>query len=63
MPPSLADAPAGSVYLATCSKSDGLAAAKDVLGEEHVLELGSHRVDLPLLPADAGRAGLGLAAV
>lgn len=49
VPPSLADAPAGSVYLATCSKSDGLAAAKDVLGEEHVLELGSHRVDLPML--------------
>jgi riboflavin biosynthesis pyrimidine reductase len=49
VPPSLSDAPAGSVYLATCSRSDGLAAAKDVLGEEHVLELGSHRVDLPLL--------------
>lgn len=49
VPPSLVDAPAGSVYLATCSKSDGLESAKEILGADHVLELGSHRVDLPLL--------------
>lgn len=49
VPPAFEGAPAGSVYLATCSRSDGLESAKEVLGEEHVLELGSHRVDLPLL--------------
>jgi riboflavin biosynthesis pyrimidine reductase len=49
VPESLQAAPAGSVYLATCSRSDGLESAKEVLGDGHVLELGSHRVDLPLL--------------
>lgn len=49
VPESLQGAPAGSVYLATCSRSDGLASAKEILGADHVLELGSHRVDLPLL--------------
>lgn len=49
VPESLQGAPAGSVYLATCSRSDGLESAQEVLGADHVLELGSHRVDLPLL--------------
>ena len=57
VPPSLAGAPVGSVYLATCSRSDGLASAKEVLGEKHVLELGSHRVDLPLLKQTLAERG------
>lgn len=51
VPESLQGAPAGSVYLATCSRSDGLPAAREILGDEHILELGSHRVDLPQLKA------------
>lgn len=49
VPETLQDAPAGSVYLATCERSDGIDTARAVLGEEHVLTLGTHRVDLPLL--------------
>ena len=57
VPESLQGAPAGSVYLATCSRSDGLASAREILGEEHILELGSHRVDLPLLKATLAERG------
>ena len=49
VPEKLRGAPAGSVYLATCSRSEGIDEAREMLGEEHVLTLGSHRVDLPLL--------------
>ena len=57
VPPSLQDAPAGSVYLATCSKSDGLAKATEILGEDHIMTLGSHRVDLPLLKQTLAERG------
>ena len=57
VPESLRDAPAGSVYLATCSRSDGVDSAREILGEEHVLTLGSHRVDLPLLKKDLAERG------
>ncbi|MEQ4498461.1 MAG: dihydrofolate reductase family protein [Nocardioides kribbensis] len=59
VPPSLVGAPAGSVYLATCSRSDGIEKARATLGEEHVLTLGSHRVDLPLLKATLAERGWG----
>ncbi|CAI9403476.1 dihydrofolate reductase family protein [Nocardioides sp. T2.26MG-1] len=49
VPDSLRDAPRGSVLLATCGTAEGLGAARDLLGAEQVLVLGSHRVDLPLL--------------
>ncbi|KQP65687.1 dihydrofolate reductase family protein [Nocardioides sp. Leaf285] len=59
VPPSLVGAPAGSVYLATCARSDGIEKARATLGEEHVLTLGSHRVDLPLLKATLAERGWG----
>ncbi len=49
VPEGLRDAPRGSVLLATCSAAEGLDVARDLLGPEQVLVLGSHRVDLPLL--------------
>ncbi len=49
VPQTLRGAPAGSVWMATCTSSDGIDEARALLGEEHVLTLGSHRVDLPLL--------------
>jgi riboflavin biosynthesis pyrimidine reductase len=49
VPPGLRDAPAGSVLLATCGSAEGLDEARELLGAEQVLVLGSHRVDLPLL--------------
>ncbi|MCL8027602.1 dihydrofolate reductase family protein [Nocardioides bruguierae] len=56
VPEKLRDAPQGSVYLATCSRSDGLAEATEILGEDHIIILGSHRVDLPMLKSElAGR--------
>lgn len=51
VPESLRGAPAGSVLMATCSLSDGIDEARELLGDEHVLTLGSHRVDLPGLKA------------
>lgn len=51
VPTTLRGAPPGSVWLATCATSDGIDEARALLGEEHVLTLGSHRVDLPLLRA------------
>ena len=47
----------GSVYMATCSRSDGVDAARELLGEEHVLTLGSHRVDLALLKKELADRG------
>lgn len=46
VPERLRGAPAGSVLLATCSTADGLGEARELLGADHVLVLGSHRVDL-----------------
>ncbi|MBZ5734962.1 dihydrofolate reductase family protein [Nocardioides sp. TRM66260-LWL] len=59
VPETLRGAPAGSVYLATCSKSDGIDEAREILGEEHVLTLGSHRVDLPQLKQTLADRGWG----
>ncbi len=46
VPPSLAEAPQGRLLMATVSSSPGLAEARDRLGAENVLVLGSHRIDL-----------------
>ena len=49
VPPRLRGAEPGRVLMATCEHAEHLAEARARLGEEHVLVLGSHRVDLPLL--------------
>jgi riboflavin biosynthesis pyrimidine reductase len=49
VPERLRDAPPGSVLMATCGAAEGVGRARDLLGADQVLVLGSHRVDLPLL--------------
>ncbi len=49
VPPTLAACPPGQVLVATCAHAPHLAAARQVVGEEQVLVLGSHRVDLAAL--------------
>ena len=49
LPDQLRDAPAGRVLLATCAAADGLDEARARLGDDHVLVLGQHRVDLVAL--------------
>ena len=51
VPPGLRDAEAGRALLATCADSPGLAAARETLGEEHVLVVGEHDVDASALRA------------
>ena len=46
VPDRLRGAPPGSVLLATCAAAEGVDEARDLLGADHVLVLGSHRVDL-----------------
>ena len=46
VPARLRGAPAGSVLLATCAAAEGLEEQRELLGPDHVLVLGSHRVDL-----------------
>jgi riboflavin biosynthesis pyrimidine reductase len=49
VPPTLRDRPPGQVLLATCEQATGLAEARQLLGSQQVMVLGSHRVDLTLL--------------
>lgn len=49
VPPTLTDSPPGRVLLATVGQAPGLGRARELLGEENVLVLGSHRVDLGAL--------------
>ena len=49
VPEALRDAEPGRVLLATCSHAPGLDEALAILGDAHVLVLGSHRVDLAQL--------------
>ena len=49
VPERLRDAPSGSVLLATCAHAERLEQARATLGPDHVLVLGSHRVDLEAL--------------
>jgi riboflavin biosynthesis pyrimidine reductase len=51
VPPTLRDAPRGRVLMATVASSDGLAAARESLGEENVMELGEDEIDLAALKA------------
>jgi len=58
VPPRLRGAPAGAVSLATCAAAEQLAEAREILGEEHVLVLGQHRVDLAALKRTLAECGL-----
>ncbi|MDF9716525.1 dihydrofolate reductase family protein [Nocardioides sp. ChNu-99] len=49
VPAGLRGAEPGRVILATCAAADGLAEAREALGEDNVLVLGSHSVDLVAL--------------
>jgi riboflavin biosynthesis pyrimidine reductase len=49
VPQGLRTAPSGSVLMATCGAAERLDEARELLGAEQVLVLGSHRVDLALL--------------
>ena len=53
----------GPVLLATCSAADGLGASTELLGEDNVMVLGSHRVDLARMRSRARRARLPPAAL
>ncbi|WP_242497981.1 dihydrofolate reductase family protein [Nocardioides glacieisoli] len=57
LPPTLADAPRGRILMATVASSDGLAAAREALGEENVLVLGDDEIDLALLKSELGDRG------
>lgn len=46
VPPTQRGAARGSVLMATVSGAPGLEEARDLLGSDHVLVLGSHRIDL-----------------
>jgi riboflavin biosynthesis pyrimidine reductase len=57
LPPTLRDAPRGRILMATVGSSDGLAAAREALGEENVLVLGDDAIDLVVLKAELARRG------
>lgn len=57
VPPTLRGAPRGRILMATVASADGLAAAREELGEEHVLVLGEDEVDLALLKATLAERG------
>lgn len=57
VPAGLRDGRPGQVLLATCRHAPGLAAARSQLGDEHVLALGGHRVDLGLLKDELAARG------
>jgi riboflavin biosynthesis pyrimidine reductase len=46
VPPTLVGGPPGSVLVATCSASPNIDEVKSLVGEEHVLVVGEHNVDL-----------------
>ena len=58
VPPRLRDAAPGEVLMVTCSAAEHLAGARDVLGAEHVLVVGGHRVDLAAMVAGLADRGL-----
>ncbi len=49
VPPTLRGCEPGQLLVATCAQAPGLDEARDLVGEEHCLVLGSHRVDLMAL--------------
>ena len=58
VPPTLAACPPGQVLVATCAHAPQLARARELLGDEHVLVFGSHRVDLGALRDQLVERGL-----
>lgn len=58
VPDRLRGGPPGSVLLATCAAAELVDEARGLLGDEHVLVLGSHRVDLAALKRSLADRGL-----
>lgn len=58
VPDKLRGAPPGSVLMATTASADGLAEARRLLGDDHVLVLGDDEVDLALLKETLAGRGL-----
>jgi riboflavin biosynthesis pyrimidine reductase len=58
VPDLLREAEPGRVLVATCRAASALEEARAVLGEENVLVLGGHRVDLPALKDQLAERGL-----
>ena len=52
VPPTLLGPGRGPVLLATCAEAPRLAGARELLGDDNVMVLGSHRVDLARLRAE-----------
>jgi riboflavin biosynthesis pyrimidine reductase len=57
VPPTLLGPGRGPVLMATCSAAPGLDGARELLGEDNVMVLGSHRVDLARLRAELHHRG------
>lgn len=57
LPPTLRGAPPGRILMATIASSDGLAAAREELGEDNVLVLGEDEIDLALLKSTLAARG------
>ncbi len=57
VPPTLREAPRGRVLMATVASAEGLGAARDRLGEEHVLVLGDDELDPAALKAALAERG------
>ena len=57
LPPTLRDAPRGRILMATVASADGLADARDQLGEDDVLVLGEDEIDLPSLKRELAARG------
>ncbi len=58
VPPRLREAPPGAVLMATCAAADHLDETRLLLGDEQVLVLGQHRVDLAELKRALAERGL-----
>ena len=59
VPETLLDGAPGQVLLATCAAAPGLAQARAVLGDEHVLVRGQETVDLAAVVTELGQVGSG----
>lgn len=57
VPPTLLGQGRGPVLMATCSQAAGLPEARELLGDDNVMELGSHHVDLGRLRSELHERG------
>ena len=57
LPPTLRGAPRGRVLMATVASSEGLAQARELLGEDNVLVLGEDEIDLRALKSALAERG------